>query len=44
MERHQQMHKKSVVTTNGENVARQSVIAFGHSTIMVVNMMKRTEL
>lgn len=30
---------KPVVATNGENVARQSVIAFGHSTIVVENMM-----
>ena len=44
MELHQQMHKKSVVTTNDENVARQSVIAFGHSTIVVANAVGRTEL
>ena len=44
MELHQQMHRKSVVTTNGENVARQSVIAFGHSTIVVANAVGRTEL
>ena len=35
---HQQMHKKSVVTTNEREVSR------GHSTIVVANMMGRTEL
>lgn len=38
------MHMKSVVTTNDENVSRQSAIVFGHCTIVVANMMGRTEL
>lgn len=44
MEWYQQMHKKSIVTTNGGNVAGQFMIAFGHSTIMVVNIAGRNWL